>query len=120
MRVAPISLFFSKNFDQLVEMAKKSAEVTHTHRYGMDGAVVQAVAIFQCLETSSSTMDVKDFIVKLIEKVSAVESKSDEMFVFCEIMLQQFIFLFVTFFFENHFILHSLYMLCTNEQLLKL
>ncbi|XP_026470663.1 poly(ADP-ribose) glycohydrolase ARH3-like [Ctenocephalides felis] len=79
MRVAPISLFFSKNFDQLVEMAKKSAEITHTHRYGMDGAVVQAVAIFQCLETSSSTMDVKDFIVKLIEKVSAVESKSDEM-----------------------------------------
>lgn len=81
MRVAPISLFFYQNYDQLVKMAKSSAEITHSHKLGVDGAILQAVAVHQSLEVpSNSSLDTKEFIAKLIEKMSAIE-KDDEGFV---------------------------------------
>lgn len=48
MRVAPVGLFFY-NTPTLYEKAIASAEVTHTHPIGMDGAAVQAKAISQAL-----------------------------------------------------------------------
>jgi len=44
MRIAPVSLFFHKAPD-FYEQASLSAEVTHAHPVGMDGAAVQAWAI---------------------------------------------------------------------------
>jgi poly(ADP-ribose) glycohydrolase ARH3 len=44
MRIAPLGLFFHGSSD-LYEQACASAEVTHAHEVGMDGAAVQALAI---------------------------------------------------------------------------
>jgi poly(ADP-ribose) glycohydrolase ARH3 len=44
MRVAPVSLFF-KESPTIVEQAKQSAVVTHTHHLGIDGAVLIASAV---------------------------------------------------------------------------
>ena len=44
MRIAPVGLFFHGSSD-LYEKACASAEVTHAHEVGMDGAAVQALAI---------------------------------------------------------------------------
>mgnify|MGYP001062550245 CR=1 FL=1 len=46
MRIVPIGLFFH-NSEHLYEEACVSAEVTHAHPVGMDGAAVQAFAISQ-------------------------------------------------------------------------
>jgi poly(ADP-ribose) glycohydrolase ARH3 len=48
MRIAPVGLFFSGSSD-LYEQACASAEVTHAHAVGMDGAAVQAHAIAQAV-----------------------------------------------------------------------
>jgi poly(ADP-ribose) glycohydrolase ARH3 len=48
MRIAPVGLFFSRSSD-LYEQACASAEVTHAHKVGMDGAAVQAHAIAQAV-----------------------------------------------------------------------
>ena len=48
MRIAPVGLFFSGSSD-LYEQACASAEVTHAHETGMDGAAVQAHAIAQAV-----------------------------------------------------------------------
>jgi poly(ADP-ribose) glycohydrolase ARH3 len=48
MRIAPLGLFFH-NSDQLYEEACASAEVTHAHPVGKDGAAVQAWAIAQAV-----------------------------------------------------------------------
>lgn len=48
MRIAPIGLFFYRS-DLLYEQACASAEVTHAHPVGKDGAAVQAYAIAQAL-----------------------------------------------------------------------
>jgi len=48
MRVAPVGLFFHHS-EHLYEMASASAEVTHAHPVGKDGAAVQAWAIAQAV-----------------------------------------------------------------------
>ena len=48
MRIAPLGLFFH-NSDRLYEEACASAEVTHAHPVGKDGAAVQAWAIAQAV-----------------------------------------------------------------------
>jgi len=49
MRITPVGLFFH-NSEHLYEAACASAEVTHAHPVGMDGAAVQALAIAQGLK----------------------------------------------------------------------
>jgi poly(ADP-ribose) glycohydrolase ARH3 len=44
MRIVPVGLFFHRS-KNLYEMAMASAEVTHAHPVGMDGAAIQAWAI---------------------------------------------------------------------------
>lgn len=41
MRVAPVALFCHNNVDALIETARKSALITHAHREGYNGAVLQ-------------------------------------------------------------------------------
>jgi len=48
MRIAPVGLFFH-NSDHLYEAASASAEVTHSHPVGKDGAAVQAWAVARAL-----------------------------------------------------------------------
>lgn len=45
MRVAPIGVRFHRDENRLIAEARRSAGVTHTHPEGVDGAVVQAVAV---------------------------------------------------------------------------
>lgn len=44
MRVAPLGAFFADNMDLLVEQARLSAEVTHTHTEAISGAVAVTTA----------------------------------------------------------------------------
>lgn len=44
MRVAPLGAYFADDLDLLVEEARKSAEVTHTHPEAIAGAIAVAVA----------------------------------------------------------------------------
>lgn len=43
MRIAPLSLFCHDNYDRLVDYAKKVTEITHTHKWGIDGAILQVI-----------------------------------------------------------------------------
>src|SRR5262249_24967831 len=44
MRVAPLGAFFADSLDRVVEQARLSAEVTHSHPEGIAGAIAVAVA----------------------------------------------------------------------------
>ena len=45
MRVAPVGVVWAHDPDRLAEVALRSATVSHLHRIGIDGAVVQARAV---------------------------------------------------------------------------
>lgn len=41
MRVAPVSLFCYNDYNSLLDLAKKQSLITHSHKLGVDGAVLQ-------------------------------------------------------------------------------
>jgi poly(ADP-ribose) glycohydrolase ARH3 len=53
MRIAPLGLFFH-NSQKIYELACASAEVTHAHPIGKDGAAVQALAVAQAVRLDSA------------------------------------------------------------------
>lgn len=66
MRVAPIGLLYHTNKDKLKEIAYKSAEITHTHELGKEGAAVQAYAVALAIQTERGRIDAREFLEKLI------------------------------------------------------
>ncbi|MDY6826780.1 MAG: ADP-ribosylglycohydrolase family protein [Bacillota bacterium] len=45
MRVAPVGLFYHHAFDLLIDAASRQSIITHTHPWGREGAVLQALAV---------------------------------------------------------------------------
>lgn len=46
MRVAPIALFSYKDSEKLIDKTRRATEITHTHKIGVDGAILQ-VFVFE-------------------------------------------------------------------------
>ena len=53
MRIVPLGLLFH-NSRQIYEFACKSAEITHAHPIGKDGAAIQALAVAQAVKLDST------------------------------------------------------------------
>ncbi len=75
MRVSPIALFgHKKTADEIIEMAKQSALVTHSHKQGIDGTVLQAISVHAALLMDPEhPLNTQDFISNLINKMKAIE-----------------------------------------------
>lgn len=67
MRVAPVALWAHPDLDQVVQLARDTASVTHTHPVGVEGAVVQAVACHHSLGESFDQDALLDRLGGLIE-----------------------------------------------------
>jgi len=74
VRVAPIALLALHDAGQVVSLAQQSATITHTHRLGIEGAVLQAVALALLVQhVAESPLDVAAFLYQLRDAVGAVE-----------------------------------------------
>lgn len=75
MRVSPVALFgHKKTPDEVIEMAKQSALVTHSHKQGIDGTVLQALAVHAALLMDPEhPLNTQDFISNLINKMKIIE-----------------------------------------------
>jgi poly(ADP-ribose) glycohydrolase ARH3 len=73
MRIAPLGLFFHQS-ENLYEQAVASAEVTHAHPVGKDGAAVQAYAVAQMVKNDPATVfPQEEFIEGLIDFANTLE-----------------------------------------------
>jgi ADP-ribosylglycohydrolase len=59
MRVSPIA-YFGRTLDEVLDHAKRSAEVTHNHEHGIRGAQATAAAVFLA-RTGQSKKQIRDF-----------------------------------------------------------
>ena len=77
MRVAPIGLLYYDDVEKLYEVAYKSAEITHTHMLGKEGAALQAYAVALAVKVEPESFNPIDFLEKLIEftRVDAYREK---------------------------------------------
>lgn len=75
MRVSPIALFgHNKTSEEIIDLAKQSALITHSHKQGIDGTVLQALAVHAALLMDPEhPLNTQDFISNLINKMKAIE-----------------------------------------------
>ncbi|XP_014484436.1 PREDICTED: poly(ADP-ribose) glycohydrolase ARH3-like isoform X2 [Dinoponera quadriceps] len=79
MRIAPLSLFCYNDHDKLIDYAKKETEITHTHKWGINGAILQALAVQQSLILNpSEELNASSFVDDLIEKMDKIEDDRTE------------------------------------------
>lgn len=75
MRVFPVALFGqNKTADEVIELAKQSALITHTHKQGVDGTILQALAVHAALLMDPEhPLNTQEFISQLINKMKIIE-----------------------------------------------
>ncbi|XP_059615340.1 ADP-ribosylhydrolase ARH3-like [Phlebotomus argentipes] len=79
MRVAPVALFYAGSESDMVEAVRKQAEVTHSHKLGINGAILQALAIHQSLHLNPmKPVDTQHFVEELIRKMKPIEKDEDD------------------------------------------
>jgi len=80
MRVAPVGLFYYDNAEKLREIAYKSAEITHTHVLGKEGAALQAYAVALALKTPLKKFSPSSFLDELTSftRVDAYREKLEK------------------------------------------
>lgn len=82
MRVAPIALFcHNKPLTELIKQTTLSAEITHTNKLGIDGAILQAIAVHQSLLTdpNKTEFNPKKFVENLMTKLETVENDTENL-----------------------------------------
>ena len=77
MRVAPVGLFYYDDTEKLREIAYRSAEITHTHMLGKEGAALQAYAVALALKIFPEKFDSSSFLDELMSfsRVDAYREK---------------------------------------------
>lgn len=78
MRVAPLGAYFADDLELLVEQARLSAIVTHSHEEAVAGAIATAVAAALCarLKEERGEMTASEFLNAIIERTPDSEVKN--------------------------------------------
>ncbi|RLB14398.1 MAG: hypothetical protein DRG63_08555 [Deltaproteobacteria bacterium] len=72
MRIVPVALFFHDT-PGLLHKARLSAQVTHAHPVGMDGAAIQALAIARAVDLDPLETFSRDFFIE--ELIAAAQTR---------------------------------------------
>lgn len=79
MRIAPVALYFYNNYKGMIDCVRRSTEITHTHHVGVNGAILQSIALQQSLLLDSiDKVDPEQFVDQLIFKMRDFESADEE------------------------------------------
>jgi poly(ADP-ribose) glycohydrolase ARH3 len=80
MRVSPVALYcVNKPEEFLIDLVKKTSEVTHSNVIGLNGAILQAFAIVQNLKKKAGAeLNADEYLTELLEKFKTVEKGEDE------------------------------------------
>lgn len=80
MRVSPVALFCYNKPDKLIKLVTDSAIITHTHKFGIGGAILQALAVHQSLNLDpKDKINPEEFIKELLSKMEEVEPSMDKL-----------------------------------------
>lgn len=75
MRISPLALF-SENSLELQEIARQNALITHAHTSGVNGAIIQAMAVYKALHLEPPNLEPNSFIDELAEVAEKLEGAS--------------------------------------------
>lgn len=75
MRVHPVALMFHDDESKAIEVATLQSKITHSHKLGYQGAILQCLAVRLALRADPNNLDVHQFTDDLITKMKEIESK---------------------------------------------
>ncbi|CAH0559462.1 unnamed protein product [Brassicogethes aeneus] len=79
MRVAPVALFYHSDYQKMLEVAEKATNVTHTHLLGVNGALLQCIAVQQALMIDpKNKINAKKFCHEIFKKIRFLETKGGQ------------------------------------------
>lgn len=79
MRIAPIALFYHNDYNNMLDVAKYATKVTHNHILGINGALLQCLAVHQVLLMDpKNAINPKEFCNELLKKIKIIEEASKE------------------------------------------
>lgn len=77
VRTPPIAMFYYGDTDKVIEVARDSSRLTHAHRNGYNGAVLQCAAVHHALMLDASQkFDAQAFVDAMIEIMDKVEAET--------------------------------------------
>lgn len=80
MRVAPVALFCHKNVAEMISVAEKQARITHTHKNGYNGAILQCLAVHRAVASDAQApINKAAFLDFLVEHMDTIESKGNKL-----------------------------------------
>lgn len=74
MRIAPVGLLYHADLERLVDVTRSASRITHTHSIGIEGAIVQVMAIARAVQIEP----VPDLEIDGIEFIDHLISRSKE------------------------------------------
>eukprot|EP00794_Sanderia_malayensis_P005395 gene5395-6069_t len=88
MRVAPVALFV-KSEEDVTELAKNTALLTHSNKHGYNGAILQALSVYKALNSSSNggvggKINKEEFLAELIRTMSKIENINVDSIFHCQ------------------------------------
>ncbi|KAK9872672.1 hypothetical protein WA026_018806 [Henosepilachna vigintioctopunctata] len=79
MRIAPIALFYFDNYNSMIDAATKATKITHTNPLGVNGALLQCIAVQESLLSEHEVkLDVHNFVKVLLHRMKPFEYEDDE------------------------------------------
>lgn len=79
MRIAPVALYAVNDYEKMIEVAKQSTLLTHYHRDGYNGAILQCIAVWLALrEDPTQPLDANRFVDELMERMNPIEALPTE------------------------------------------
>lgn len=79
MRISPVALHcFNKSEDFLIDLVKKTSVITHSNVIGVNGAILQALAIRQNLKLDpKDPPNINNYVDELLKKFEEIETGQD-------------------------------------------
>lgn len=77
MRIAPVALYYYDDLDKMIEVATNCTKITHTNIFGINGALLQCLAIHQSFQLNTKdTIDPVKFCNEMISKIKVIEKNN--------------------------------------------
>ncbi|KAL3278900.1 hypothetical protein HHI36_016420 [Cryptolaemus montrouzieri] len=79
MRIAPVALYYFDKYNIMIDVVTNATKITHTNPLGVNGALLQSIAIQECLlEPQGEKLNVHNFVKKLLDKMKVFEYEDED------------------------------------------
>lgn len=80
MRIAPVALYFHDNYKTMLEVATNATKLTHTNILGVNGALLQSVAIQLAVKCDpEAKIDPERFCAELYRRMRKIERVEEDL-----------------------------------------